>query len=619
VIGFFRSLVLSALRETLHATVQIAGEERELKMNNKNRREFLVGAGVTIGSVALGQRVFAERRTTNPDWMAPENNSNPASSRANASPQGTDELAPRKSAMHGKMRGLMVDAGRVPESLEYYRRIVDFCAAWELNTLHFRLADDQGSALNFASVRDLVTHKNAFAPEQLRSLADYAQTRGIDLIPELESFGHTGYITRSAAYAHLLDRQAQGPSEFTGVIPVHPETLQLFNKLYREIATIFPSIYLHGGCDEVNWGGSALSRKALETKTRTQIWVEYLNSLDQIVAGLGRQLIVWGDVVIHKEPEILGKLNKTIIIMDWNYRETSSARIREAFLKVRANGSRGIGAPGLINYKWGLRAGTEQLRNIDAYADAYLEQADPNSLGVILTNWVPSRYVQNSIWDGFAYAAVAFNEGTAMAQSAAFSRFVKKHYGANWNDDWKEAFQIIYDAAPSVPEHPTASSTNLPLKVPWSTDEQLAAASRIQSPGQNPFTRLQNVLVQLKPHVLKNLADFQSLVLCVEALQRVYWREEIVIEQAAKEPQERKTSDTMLQNIAEGDQALAQALSKDWDKGRFPDSVAKSELLIDLAPKDQLLFEWVQAAKYSDSLASHPERFHQILDTAKPA
>jgi hypothetical protein len=74
----------------------------------------------------------------------------------------------------------------------------------------------------------------------------------------------------------------------------------------------------------------------------------------------------------------------------------------------------------------------------------------------------------------------------------------------------------------------------------------------------------------------------------------------------------------MLQNIAEGDQALAQALSKDWDKGRFPDSVAKSELLIDLAPKDQLLFEWVRAAKYSASLASHPERFHQILDTAKP-
>jgi hypothetical protein len=568
--------------------------------------------------VALGQRVFGDTRTTNPDLMAPEGNSYSAISPAIASQQGTDKLASRKTATHGKMRGLMVDAGRVPESLEYYRRIVDFCADWELNTLHFRLADDQGSALNFASVPDLVTHKNAFAPEQLRSLAEYGQSRGVDLIPELESFGHTGYITRSAAYAHLLDRQAQGPGEFTGVIPVHPETLQLFNALYREVAAIFPSIYLHGGCDEVNWGGSALSRKALQTKSRTQIWTEYLNSLNQITAGLGRQLIVWGDVVIHKEPEILDKLNKTIIIMDWNYRETSAARIREAFLKVRANGNRGIGAPGLINYKWGPRAGTEQLRNIDAYADAYLEQQDANALGVILTNWVPSRYVQNSIWDGFAYAAVAFNEGTTTAQSAASPRFVKKHYGAGWNQDWKEAFQIIYDAAPSVQEHPTASSTSLPLMVPWSNDEQLAAAFRIPSQGQNPFTRLRSVLVQLEPQVKKNVADFQSFMLCVEALQRLYWREAVVIEQAAKKPQERKTADPLIQDIAKGDQALVQALSKDWDKGRFPDSPAKSELLSDLAPKDQLLFEWLQAAKYSASLASHPERFHQLLETAKP-
>jgi len=109
----------------------------------------------------------------------------------------------------------MVDAGRVPETLDYYRRVIDFCADWELNTLHFRLADDQGTALRFNSVPDLVVHKNAFAPEQLKDLAGYAQTHGIDLIPELESFGHTGFITRSPAYAHLLDRDAQGSSEFT--------------------------------------------------------------------------------------------------------------------------------------------------------------------------------------------------------------------------------------------------------------------------------------------------------------------------------------------------------------------------------------------------------------------
>ena len=137
------------------------------------------------------------------------------------------------------MRGLMVDAGRVPESMDYYRRVIDFCADWQLNTLHFRIADDQGSALRFASVPDLLTHNNAFTPEELKGLAQYAKSHGVELLPELESFGHTGYITRSPAYAHLLDRSAQGSSEFTGITPVNPETLQLFDKLYQEIATIF--------------------------------------------------------------------------------------------------------------------------------------------------------------------------------------------------------------------------------------------------------------------------------------------------------------------------------------------------------------------------------------------
>jgi hypothetical protein len=514
------------------------------------------------------------------------------------------------------MRGLMVDAGRVPESIEYYRRVIDFCVDWQLNTLHFRLADDQGSALHFRSVPDLVTHENAFTPEQLKDLAEYAQGHGVDLIPELESFGHTGYITRSSAYAHLLDSESQGSSEFTGVIPVSPETLQLFEKLYREVATIFPSVYFHGGCDEVNWGGSMLSRKALQVKTRAQIWADYLNSLNQISADVGKQFIVWGDIVLHKEPEILGQLNKKIIIMDWNYRENSSVRIHAAFDKVTANGFRGIGAPGLVNYKWGPRVGTEQLRNIDAFADAYVAASDSNSLGVILTNWIPSRYVQNSIWDGFAYAAVAFNQGTATAQTSGFRRFVEKHYRAAWNEIWEEAFQMIYDVAPRVEERETASGMKLQLPVPWCDDEQLLTLMRKGSLPPSPFTRLRSLLVQLEPLVLKNLSDFQAFALCVEYLEKMFWRDAVVIEQTGRKPLEQAASDLLIQNIAQRDQELAEALSRDWDRCRPPKSAAKLTPVFGLQPKDQLLFQWERAAKYSAYLASHPDHFFQLMEKA---
>ena len=567
-----------------------------------------MGTGIILANAAGSPLLSAGASRINPDSTTPSGGQ--TSARLHSA--GMKESDSRPAAVR-KMRGLMVDAGRVPETMDYYRRVIEFCAEWELNTLQFRLTDDQGSAMRFTSVPDLVNHANAFTPEQLKSLAEFAQSHGVDLLPELESFGHTGYITRAPTYAHLLDQEATGSAEFTGIIPVSPESLELFEKLYREVAAIFSSTYLHGGCDEVNWGGSALSRKALQTKTRTQIWAEYLNALNQISAGLGKQFIVWGDFVLHKEPEILGALNKNIIIMDWNYEGNSSAGFRETFQKVSANGSRGIGAPGLSSYKWGARVGTEQLRNVDAYADAYLKTDDRNSLGVIVTNWIPSRYVQNSIWDSFAYAAIALNEGTATAQTSGFRRFVEKHYRANWNEVWDEVFRLIYDEAPYMKDRETTTWMGLLLPVPWSNDEQLAAVLKDPSPRPNPFTRIRSLLVQLEPLVVKNYADFQAFELCVQYLERMFWREAVVIEQAAQKPLKREDADLLIQSIAERDRELAEALTKDWDQGRFPNAEAKLEAVYGLEPKDQLLFQWERATTYSSSLASNPDRFYRLL------
>ncbi len=511
------------------------------------------------------------------------------------------------------MRGLMVDAGRVPEKLDYYHRVIDFCAEWGFNTLQFRVADDQGSALRFASVSGLVLHQNAFTPEQLRDLAEYGQRHGVDVFPEVESFGHTGFITRSPTYAHLLDRDPDGSSEFSGVSPVDPETLELMARLYREVASIFPSAYLHGGCDEVNWGGSARSRQALQSRSRAQIWADYLNALNRTTVDLHKELIVWGDFVLHKEPQILGLLDKSIIIMDWNYAENDAVPLHDTLLKIAAHGARGIGAPGLSCYRWGARVGTEQLRNVDAFADAYLASNEPASLGVMVTNWIPSRYIQNSIWDSFAYAAVALNQGTAAAQTSGFRRFVEKHYQTAWNEEWREVFESMYSAAPYWPGGGTDSWQGLALPVPWSNEAQLTAVLKSGTPPPNPFTRLSSLLVLLEPSVLANLSDFQAFALCVQYLERMFWREAVVLEQAAQRPLDRDKAALVIQAVAARDQALAEALTTDWNAGRFSDAPAASQPVVDLHPKDQMLFQWKQAAQYSASLAQNPERFFALL------
>lgn len=327
----------------------------------------------------------------------------------------------------------------------------------------------------------------------------------------------------------------------------------------------------------------------------------------------GKQLIVWGDFVLHKEPDILPLLDKSIIVMDWNYSANNALPVHDALVKVRANGSRVIGAPALTCHGWGPRVGTEQLRNIDAYADSYFCTSDRGVMGVILTNWIPSRYLQNSIWDGFAYAAVAFNKGTAATQTSAFRRFVKRHYQTEWNEQWDQVFTTIYDAAPHLPESSTASWMGLDLPMPWSDDAALRAVMSNSSPSSNPFTGLSNLLGTLESRVHKHFEDFQSFKLAVRYLEQMFWREEIVVEQRTHRPPNLETAARLIQKIAKRDEALALALTQDWNRGRFADSPAKSKLLFGLQLQDQLLYQWSQAAKYSASLAKEPHRFLALL------
>jgi Glycosyl hydrolase family 20, catalytic domain len=514
-----------------------------------------------------------------------------------------------------KIRGLMVDAARVPENLAYYRRVVDFCSEWELNTLQFRLTDDQGSALRFASVPNLITHPHAFTPDELHALAEYGRTRGVDLLPEIEAFGHTGYITRSPAWAHLLDSDPHGSADFTGVIPVHPATPQLFEKLFREVASIFPSKYLHGGCDEVNWGGSALSRKALQTRTRADVWAQWLNQLNKLAQSHGKTFIVWGDYVLGKQPDILPRLDKRIVIMDWNYRDTDPAPFRKALDRVRANGSRGIGAPALISYRWGPRPGASQLGNIDAFADVYLASGDPASMGVVLTNWVPSRYVQNSLWDGFAYAAVAFSQGSAAGRATAFRSFIERHFGAQWNGAWSEPFGLLWGSAPLYGSTQT-SPLHLDLPVPFSTEAELTAALQNREPHTSPFPHLREMLTNLQPAVTRNAQDFAALLLSVRYLEALFGRQSIVQQTAAAGPIDRAAAQNLIRGIAERDRALLDDLNKDWDTGRPADSPAKLAPLYGMEPKDQLVFQWSRAAGFSADLAANPDRFFAILRSA---
>ena len=279
-----------------------------------------------------------------------------------------------------RLKGWMIDAARLPEPLAYYRRVIDFCAGWRFNAILFRLTDDQGSAFRFESHPELITHPHAYTPAELRELVAYAAARGIELIPEIESFGHTSYITDCPAYAELLDADPAGTATFTGLIPVHAGSLTLMDDLYQEVAAVFPSRYLHGGCDEVNWGGSERSRQAIAEQGRAEVWAGYVNRLGRLAHDCGKEFIIWGDHGLRGDGAILDRLDKDIILMDWNYWDTEPSRGRGESVRpgpvqwaadaALARGFRLMGAPAWGWCRWGTRAGagaTQKYRCLRRY------------------------------------------------------------------------------------------------------------------------------------------------------------------------------------------------------------------------------------------------------------
>jgi hypothetical protein len=511
-----------------------------------------------------------------------------------------------------QLRGLVVDAARLPEKPTYYRRLIDFSREWNLNTMVFRLTDDQGSMLRFRSHPDLITHRYAFTPEEMQDLAEYGERRGVSVIPEVESFGHTRYITAVRKYAYLSDSDPNDRGGFNGLIPVHPETLHLIDDLYREVAQIFFSRYLHGGCDEVNWGGSEMSRQALRTKTRAEIWAEYLNSLEGLCQRLGKELIVWGDFVVHKEPDILPRLNKGVVVMDFQYDATEPQPLAEAAEVVIDQGLRVIGAPALSWCKWGPRVGEQQLRNIDAFVDAYTGIQNARCLGVIVTNWAPSRYIQGSVWDSFAYAAVALNGGSSEARHTAFRSFVERFYEARWSSTWQEIFESYYRIAPGRSSCGRAwSGPKLPT--PWSNEAELLEVLTSSTFEAPPYKALHSQMSAVEYSVRRNRSDFLAMILSLEYLDHLFWRNGVLIN--SRRTLNTRLATSLIKTIADRDGELVEKLDVDWDVGRF--SEGKLHAITDLAPSDQLVFRMHLAARFSRELALDDDRFVDLLNGEK--
>ncbi len=204
-------------------------------------------------------------------------------------------------------RGVGIDVARRFHSPDALMRICDGLEFARMNVLHLHLTDDQG--WRFESLKWTNLHKfnydgRYYSQAFLKSLVSYCALGGVRVVPEIETLGHISaalYAYPSLAPYHFPTRPVTDWGAFDYVLDVtQPTAVQFLNDILREVASVFPDVYLHVGGDEVIWPQQSsfqltwMSSRGL-TSSSMQRYVQS-TLLFPILASMGRRGMGWDEM-----------------------------------------------------------------------------------------------------------------------------------------------------------------------------------------------------------------------------------------------------------------------------------------------------------------------------------
>ena len=194
-------------------------------------------------------------------------------------------------------RGVMLDVARHFRTVDDVKRVIDLMALYKLNHLHLHLTDDQGWRLMIESWPKLAEIGGSTAVDgdpggyytqaEYSELVEYARSRYIDIVPEIDMPGHT-----NAALASYPDLNCddQSPALYTGIevgfssFCIDKEVTYTFlDDVIGELAALTPGPYIHIGGDEAH-------------STPDDDYRRFVQRVQSIVQAHGKQMLGWAEI-----------------------------------------------------------------------------------------------------------------------------------------------------------------------------------------------------------------------------------------------------------------------------------------------------------------------------------
>lgn len=256
-------------------------------------------------------------------------------------------------------RGLMLDVCRHFSPVEYIYKFIDMLAMHKMNTFHWHLTDDQGWRIeikkypklteigskrketlvdyyyvNYPQVFDGKEHGGYYTQEQIKAIVDYAASKFITVIPEIEMPGHA--IAAIASYPEL-SCTPDSTCDVTGTWGVFEQvfcpsdtTFQFLEGVMDEVMDLFPSKYIHIGgdeCPKTAWINSEycqslikqlglkddVTPNVIDGKKHTKeekLQSYFITRMEKYLNSKGRNIIGWDEI-------LEGGLAPNATVMSW--------------------------------------------------------------------------------------------------------------------------------------------------------------------------------------------------------------------------------------------------------------------------------------------------------------
>ncbi len=282
-------------------------------------------------------------------------------------------------------RGLHLDVARHFSDISFIKKYIDLLAYHKFNKFHWHLTDDQGWRIEikkYPLLTDTGAYRNGtivgrypgssnteqrygayYTQDQIREVIAYAQSRYIEVIPEIELPGHASAAI--AAYPFLscfpekptvIEKHPSALSirqQAAGRIKLVQETWGVFDDVFcagkettfefmqnvlAEVAELFPSSYIHIGgdeCPKTHWKACSACQQRMQQEglaDEHELQSYFIRRIERFLSARGKTIIGWDEI-------LEGGLAPNAIVMSWRGLEGGIAAAQMGHQAIMTPGS----------------------------------------------------------------------------------------------------------------------------------------------------------------------------------------------------------------------------------------------------------------------------------------